>query len=188
VTGYALTFGGFLLLGGKLADRIGRRRIFMAGLFLFGLASLLGGLANSLGLLIAARALQGVGGAMLAPAALSLLTVVFEEGKERDRAFGVWAGISAGGAALGPDPGRRPDGVCRLALGVLRQRADRPVRDLGHPSLRPESRDSNAKGFDVFGALLITVGLAALVFGLTNLDSDTITSGTRPSSSSPRRC
>lgn len=179
VTGYALTFGGFLLLGGKLADRIGRRRIFIAGLFLFGFASLLGGLANSLGLLIAARALQGVGGAMLAPAALSLLTVVFAEGKERDRAFGVWAGISAGGAALG-----------LILGGVLTEYVGwRWVFYVNVPialfaiwgTLRfvPESRDASAKGFDVFGALLITVGLAALVFGLTNLDSDTITSGTK---------
>ncbi len=101
VTGYTLAFGGFLLLGGKLADRIGRRSIFAIGAAIFGIASLLGGFANDLGLLVAARALQGFGGALMAPAALSLLTVVFEQGKERDRAFGVWAAISAGGAALG---------------------------------------------------------------------------------------
>src|SRR3712207_9240025 len=80
VTGYTLTFGGFLLLGGKLADRFGRRAVFMTGAVLFAAASLLGGLADSQGLLIAARLLQGLGGALLSPAALSLLTVVFPEG------------------------------------------------------------------------------------------------------------
>ena len=101
VTGYALTFGGFLLLGGKLADRLGRRRVFIAGAVLFAVASLLGGIAENQTLLIAARALQGLGGALMSPAALSLLTVVFAEGKERDRALGIWAAITAGGAAIG---------------------------------------------------------------------------------------
>lgn len=101
VTGYALTFGGFLLLGGKLADRIGRRRVFIVGSVLFAVASLLGGIAENQTVLIAARALQGLGGAFMSPAALSLLTVVYPEGKERDRALGIWAAITAGGAALG---------------------------------------------------------------------------------------
>jgi len=179
VTGYALTFGGFLLLGGKLADRIGRRRIFVAGLLLFGLASLLGGFANSLGVLVAARALQGVGGAMLAPAALSMLTVVFEEGPERNRAFGVWAAISAGGAAIG-----------LILGGVLTEYVNwRWVFFVNVPialfavwgSLRflPESRDENARGFDVFGAVLITAGLATLVYGLANVNDDAIATGTK---------
>jgi MFS family permease len=101
VTSYTLTFGGFLLLGGKIADRIGRRNVFMAGAVLFAAASLLGGVSGNLGLLIAARAIQGMGGALMSPAALSLLTVVFKEGEERDRALGIWAAITAGGAALG---------------------------------------------------------------------------------------
>src|SRR5690606_34844632 len=101
VTGYTLAFGGLLLLGGKLADRLGRKRVFMTGAALFAFASLLGGFANTLGVLVAARALQGAGGALMAPAALSLLAVIFAEGRERDRAFGVWAAISAGGAAIG---------------------------------------------------------------------------------------
>ena len=101
VTAYALTFGGFLLLGGKLADRLGRRRVFMGGAVLFAVASFLGGIADSQSLLIASRALQGLGGALMSPAALSLLTVVFAEGRERDRALGIWASITAGGAALG---------------------------------------------------------------------------------------
>lgn len=191
VTGYALTFGGVLLLGGKLADRIGRRRIFMAGLVLFGFASLLGGFANNLGLLIAARALQGVGGAMLAPAALSLLTVVFEEGKERDRAFGVWAAISAGGAAIGLILGgvltTYLDG--KLVLGGNPVEGWRWVFFVNVPialfalwgTLRyvPESRDENAKGFDFLGAFLITAGLAGLVYGFAYVNDPTIATGTK---------
>ncbi|MCW5714178.1 MAG: MFS transporter [Bauldia sp.] len=191
VTGYALTFGGVLLLGGKLADRLGRRRIFMAGLVLFGFASLLGGFANSLGVLIAARALQGIGGAMLAPAALSLLTVVFEEGKERDRAFGVWAGISAGGAAIGLILGglltEKLDDV--LVLGGNPVEGWRWVFFVNVPialfalwgTLRfvPESKDENAKGFDVIGAVLITAGLAALVYGLANANDPLVATGTK---------
>src|SRR3954466_3977520 len=85
VNAYVLVFGGFLLLGGRMADLLGRRRIFMAGLVLFGLASLAGGLANSEGMLIAARAVQGLGGALLSPAALSIITTTFTEGSERNK-------------------------------------------------------------------------------------------------------
>ncbi|MGY1810735.1 DHA2 family efflux MFS transporter permease subunit [Blastococcus sp. SYSU D00669] len=166
VTGYTLTFGGFLLLGGKLADRLGRRRVFVAGALIFALASLLGGLAGDLGLLIAARLLQGLGGALMAPSALSLLTVVFDEGRERNRALGVWAAISAGGAAIG-----------LILGGVLTEYAswrwvlfvNVPVAALavlGALRLLPESRDERARGFDVPGAVLVTGGLVALVYAL----------------------
>jgi len=166
VTGYTLTFGGFLLLGGKLADRLGRRRIFIAGASLFAAASLLGGLAGSLGMLIAARLIQGLGGALMAPAALSMLTVVFAEGRERNRALGVWAAISAGGAAIG-----------LIVGGVLTEYAswrwvlfvNVPVAALavvGALRVLPESRDSRVRGFDVPGALLVTGGLVALVYAL----------------------
>jgi EmrB/QacA subfamily drug resistance transporter len=166
VTGYTLTFGGFLLLGGKLADRLGRRRVFIAGASLFAVASLLGGLAGSLGLLIGARLVQGLGGALMAPSALSMLTVVFAEGRERNRALGVWAAISAGGAAVG------------LVLGgVLTEYAswrwvlfvNVPVAALavlGALRVLPESRDERARGFDVPGAVLATGGLIALVYAL----------------------
>ena len=87
---YALTFGGFLLLGGRMADLLGRRRLFLSGLILFALASLAGGFAQSEGQLIAARAVQGLGGALLSPAALSMVTVLFDEGAERNKALGVW--------------------------------------------------------------------------------------------------
>jgi EmrB/QacA subfamily drug resistance transporter len=166
VTAYTLTFGGFLLLGGKLADRVGRRQIFMAGAGLFAVASFLGGIAGSLGLLIAARGLQGIGGALMSPAALSLLTVVYAEGKERDKALGIWATITAGGAALGLILGGllTQYGSWRWVLFV-----NVPVAVLAVVGARrfvPESRDEEARGFDVPGAVLVTGGLMALVFAL----------------------
>jgi EmrB/QacA subfamily drug resistance transporter len=166
VTAYTLTFGGFLLLGGKLADRIGRRRVFVWGAVLFAIASFLGGIAGNLGLLIAARALQGMGGALMSPAALSLLTVIFAEGKERNKALGIWSTITAGGAALG------------LVLGGLLTEyaswrwvlfVNVPVAllaFLGAERFVPESKDEGAQGFDVPGAVLVTGGLMALVFAL----------------------
>jgi EmrB/QacA subfamily drug resistance transporter len=166
VTAYTLTFGGFLLLGGRLADRIGRRRVFMGGALLFAVASFLGGIAGNLGLLIAARGLQGVGGALMSPAALSLLTVVYAEGRERNRALGIWAAITAGGAALG-----------LILGGILTEYAswrwvlfvNVPVAIVAVFAARrfvPESRDERAQGFDVAGAVLVTAGLLALVFAL----------------------
>src|SRR5438552_2349258 len=101
VSGYALTFGGFLMLGGRLADVVGRRRMFVAGLVLFIGASMLGGFSQSGGLLIAARGVQGFAGALVSPAALSLLTTTFKEGPERNRALGIWSAMAAGGASAG---------------------------------------------------------------------------------------
>src|ERR1019366_7559027 len=101
VNAYTLTFGGFLLLGGRLADLMGRRRMFMVGLVLFSLASLLGGLAQSEGWLIAARAVQGLGGAIVSPAALSIITTTFADGEERNRALGVWGAVAGAGGAAG---------------------------------------------------------------------------------------
>src|SRR6476619_3864698 len=101
VNAYVLTFGGFLLLGGRLADLLGRRRIFMAGLVLFALASLAGGLASDSGQLIAARAVQGLGAAILSPAALSIVTTTFRDGAERNKALGVWGAVAGSGGAAG---------------------------------------------------------------------------------------
>jgi MFS family permease len=101
VTAYALLFGGTLLLGGRLADLLGRRRVFMAGVGVFTLGSLLSGLAWSEGALIATRALQGLGGALLAPAALSIVVTTFREGRERNIALGVWGAASGSGGAVG---------------------------------------------------------------------------------------
>src|SRR3954468_15856940 len=101
VNAYVLVFGGFLLLGGRLADLLGRRRLFIVGLILFAAASLAGGLAQSEGWLIAARAVQGLGAALLSPAALSLVTVLFAEGSERNKAMGVWGAVAGSGGAVG---------------------------------------------------------------------------------------
>src|SRR5215211_7342404 len=101
VNAYTLFFGGFLLLGGRMADLLGRRRLFIAGLLLFAVASLAGGLSTSPGLLIAARAVQGLGAALLSPAALSLVTVIFKEGAERNKAMGVWGAVAGSGGAVG---------------------------------------------------------------------------------------
>src|SRR5205823_3281240 len=98
---YAITFGGFLLLGGRMADLLGRKRIFIVGLFLFTLASLVCGLANSAGVLIGARAVQGIGAAIISPAALSIVTTTFEEGAERNKALGIWGALGGSGAAAG---------------------------------------------------------------------------------------
>ena len=101
VNAYVLMFGGFMLLGGRAADLLGRRRVFMFGLVLFSLASLAGGLAGSQGVLIAARAVQGLGAAILAPAALSIIVVTFAEGAERNKALGVWGAVAGSGGAAG---------------------------------------------------------------------------------------
>src|SRR5690606_94683 len=101
VTAYALAFGSLLLIGGRIGDLFGRKRIFVAGLIGFALASALGGAAQSFGVLVAARALQGVFGALLAPAALSLLTTTFTDPRERGRAFGIYGAIAGSGAAIG---------------------------------------------------------------------------------------
>src|SRR2546423_7886453 len=101
INAYALAFGGLLLLGGRAGDILGRRRMFIIGLALFSLGSLLGGIANTYGLLLGGRVIQGLGGAIASPTALSLVTVSFPEGKERNRAFAVYAAVSGAGAALG---------------------------------------------------------------------------------------
>lgn len=170
VTGYALTFGGFLLLGGKLADRLGRRKVFISGAALFAVASLLGGLTNSQGLLIAARALQGLGGALMSPSALSLLTVVFREGKERNRALGIWASITAGGAALGLILGGLLTEYLSWRWVFFVNVPIAVVAILGAYEFVPESRDEHARGFDVAGAVLATGGLMSLVYGLAKVN------------------
>jgi MFS family permease len=101
LSAYALTFGGFLLLGGRAADLLGRRRVFMSGVALFTLASLACGLSNSEGQLIVARAVQGLGAAILSPSALSIITTTFEEGSERNKALGIWGAMGGSGAAVG---------------------------------------------------------------------------------------
>src|SRR3954470_13590740 len=166
VTAYTLTFGGFLLLGGRLADRIGRRRGFVSGAILFAFSSFLGGIAGHLRLLITARALQGMGGALMSPAALSLLTVIFAEGKERNRALGIWSTITAGGAALGLILGGLLTEYASWRWVLFVNVPVALLAFLGAERFVPESRDETAQGFDIPGAVLVTLGLMSLVFAL----------------------
>lgn len=167
VNAYVLAFGGFLLLGGRLADHLGRRRVFRAGLLLFGVASLVGGFAESEGALIAARAAQGLGAALLSPAALSIITTTFRDGSERNRALGVWGAVAGAGGAAGVLLG----GVLTEYLGwewVLWVNV--PIgfgAALLAPRLILESRaQSETRSFDLPGAITVTTGLAILVYAL----------------------
>jgi EmrB/QacA subfamily drug resistance transporter len=167
VNAYTLIFGGFLLLGGRAADLLGRRRLFIAGVVLFAAASMLNGLAQSSTLLILGRGLQGLGGALVSPAALSIITTTFTDTGERTRALSVWSAIAAGGAAAG-----------LLLGGVLTDLASwRWVFFVNVPvgalttllALRfiPESRaETEHRSFDVLGAATITGGLLVLVYGI----------------------
>jgi EmrB/QacA subfamily drug resistance transporter len=171
VNAYVLVFGGFLLLGGRMADLLGRRRLFMIGLVLFALASLAGGLATSSGQLIVARAVQGLGAALLSPAALSLVTVLFEEGSERNKAMGVWGAVAGSGGAVGVLLGGMltewagwewvlfvnvPVGIAAAALA---------------PRLLPESRNEGHRHFDFAGAFSVTAGLSLLVYTLVDANN-----------------
>ena len=171
VTAYTLTFGGFLLLGGKLADRLGRRKIFVFGAGLFAFASFLGGIAGSLGLLITARGLQGIGGALMSPAALSLLTVIYAEGKERNKALGIWSAITAGGAALGLILGGFLTEYASWRWVLFVNVPVALVAVFGAERFVPESKDERAQGFDALGAVLVTAGLMSLVFALVKANS-----------------
>jgi EmrB/QacA subfamily drug resistance transporter len=168
VNAYTLTFGGFLLLGGRLADLLGRRRMFIAGLVLFGIASLAGGLSASEGQLIAARAVQGLGAAIISPAALSIVTTTFSEGAERNKALGVWGAVAGAGGAAGVLLG----GVLTEYLGweaVLLVNVPIALIAAGlAPRLLLESRHPTATSFDIPGAVSVTAGLALLVYGLVN--------------------
>src|ERR671922_239739 len=167
ISAYALLFGGFLLLGGRAADLLGRRRLFIGGLVVFSAASLLSGLAWSDDALIVARAFQGLGAAIIPPAALSILMTTFSEGRERNTALGVWGAVGAFGAVAGVLLGgiltdwlswewifyiNVPVGLAALALT---------------PLLLTESRDAHVKSFDALGAVLSTSGLITLVYAIT---------------------
>jgi MFS family permease len=128
VTAYALTFGGFLLLGGGAADLLGRRRILMLGIGLFSAASLAAAMATGASFMIGARAVQGLGAALMPPAALSIVMNMFQEGPERNKALGIWGGLGAGRATVGVIAGALFDPVCRLAVHLLPQRPDRGCR------------------------------------------------------------
>jgi EmrB/QacA subfamily drug resistance transporter len=171
VTAYAVTFGGLLLLGGRSGDLLGRRRIFIAGLILFSAASLLGGFADSEAWLLASRALQGVGGAMVAPTALALISTTFPEGSPRNRAMGVYAAMSGGGAAVGLVAGGllttylswRWVLFVNVPIGIATAIVARYVL--------PESERRRGR-FDLPGAITATAGVALLVYGLSNASTD----------------
>ena len=166
VNSYVLAFGGFLLLGGRVADRLGRRLVFVSGVVGFAAASLVCGLARSSSMLIAARAVQGLGAAFMAPAALSLVTAIFTEGDERNRAFGVWGAVASSGAAIGLVAGGalvtwlswRWAFFINVPIGAVAATAS--LRLIG------ETREPEGGGLDVAGAVSITGGFVALVFGL----------------------
>jgi EmrB/QacA subfamily drug resistance transporter len=167
ISAYALFFGGFLLLGGRAADLLGRRRLFLAGVVLFTLSSLLAGLAWSEGSLIAARSFQGLGAAVISPAALSILSTTFTEGRERNIALGVWGAVGGFGAAAGVLLG----GVLTEALSwswIFFVNVPVGVAAfLLAPRLLDESRDTSVKSFDALGAVLVTGGLVSLVYAIT---------------------
>jgi EmrB/QacA subfamily drug resistance transporter len=168
VNAYTLTFGGFLLLGGRLADLLGRRRMFVYGMWLFALASLAGGLAQSDVWLVVARAVQGLGAALISPAALAILTTTFAEGSERNKALAVWGAVAGSGGAVGV-----------LLGGMLTEWAgwewvlfvNTPIgiaAALIAPRLLGESRDESHPSFDLAGAVSVTAGLALLVYTLVD--------------------
>jgi EmrB/QacA subfamily drug resistance transporter len=169
---YALMFGGFLMLGGRVADKLGRRRVFVAGVVLFTLASLFCGLATSSGWLVTARAVQGLGAAILSPAALSILTVTFAEGPERNKALSIWGAIAGAGGAFGV-----------LLGGILTQEigwqwifyVNVPLGSLVVVAslfvLAPSLSEDETRGFDIPGAIALTASLVLLVFGLVKSTS-----------------
>ena len=165
---YAITFGGFLLLGGRMADLLGRKRIFLVGLTLFTVASLVCGLANSIGVLIGARAAQGIGAAIISPAALSIVTTTFREGAERNKALGIWGALGGSGAAAGVLFG----GIITKYLGwewifYVNVPVGALVFGLALPFV-PESRaDLGHRRFDAAGAVTVTGGLALLVYAIS---------------------
>src|ERR671936_378354 len=172
VNAYVSAFGGFLLLGGRAADLLGRRRVFMAGLLVVGIASLAAGFAANQGQLIAARAAQGLGAAIISPAALSIVTTLFRDGAERNKALGAWGAVAgSAGAAGGLLRGNLTEGlgwewvlwvnvpVALIALALT-------------PGLIPESRSQSAtRHFDAAGAISVPAGLSVLAYGLLDASS-----------------
>jgi EmrB/QacA subfamily drug resistance transporter len=171
ISAYALFFGGFLLLGGRVADLLGRRRLFIGGLVVFSVASLASGLAWSDDALVVARAVQGLGAAIITPAALAILMTTFTEGRERNTALGVWGAVGAFGAVAGVLLGgiltdvlswewifyiNVPVGLAAIALT---------------PLLLAESRDTSMRSFDALGAVLVTAGMITLVYAITQARS-----------------
>jgi EmrB/QacA subfamily drug resistance transporter len=172
ITAYTLAFGGLLLLGGRIADFTGRKRAFIIGLLGFAAASALGGLAQNAAMLFSARALQGAFGALMAPAALSLLTVTFTEAKERARAFGVYGAIAGGGGAIGLLMGGVLTEYASWRWTLLVSTPIAIVAALAAVRYIGESRAEGNTRYDLPGAVTSTAGLVALVYGFTKASSD----------------
>ncbi len=167
ITAYTIAFGGFLLLGGRAGDLLGRRRMFMIGIAVFSAASLACGLAGSIGVLIAARAVQGLGAAIISPATLSIITTTFEEGSERNKALGIWGAMGGSGAAAGVLFG----GILTKYAGwewifFVNVPVGAAVLALTRPLVR-ESRMTGLHGFDFPGAATVTASLALLVYAIS---------------------
>jgi EmrB/QacA subfamily drug resistance transporter len=172
INAYTITFGGFLLLGGRAADLLGRRRVFLAGTALFSLASLLCAFANSRGLLIGARTLQGFGGAVLSPASLSIITTSFAEGSERNRALGVWGAMAAFGGAAGVLlGGLLTQGLGWPAIFLINVPVGAAVVLAGRHVIPESRREDIERHFDIAGATLVTLGLIVAVFGIVRSES-----------------
>jgi EmrB/QacA subfamily drug resistance transporter len=172
ITAYTLAFGGLLLLGGRIADYTGRKRAFIIGLLGFAGASALGGLAQNAFMLFSARALQGAFGALMAPAALSLLTVTFTEAKERSRAFGVYGAIAGGGGAVGLLMGGLLTEYASWRWTLLISAPIAIIAAVAAVRYVDESRAEGNTRYDLPGALTVTAGLVALVYGFTKASSD----------------
>ncbi|HET9733333.1 MAG TPA: MFS transporter [Acidimicrobiales bacterium] len=178
VNAYVLTFAGFLLLGGRAADLFGRRKVFLFGLLLFSAASLWGGLSQSSGMLTAARAAQGLGGAVLSPATLTIIMTTFTEGERRNRALGAWSAVAGAGGAMGAIAGGllttylswRWVLFVNVPIGLLAGIATIIVLSEGR---RPEAAGS----LDIAGSLTVTGGLAVLVYAIVGTDTHAWTSG-----------
>jgi EmrB/QacA subfamily drug resistance transporter len=167
VNAYVLLFGGFLLLGGRAADLLGRRRVFIAGLGLFSAASLVGGLSTSEGMLIAARAVQGLGAALLSPAALSIITTTFREGADRNRALGIWGAVAGSGGAAGVLLG----GIITSGLGwewvlFVNVPIGLAAALLARAFVTESRRQTTERHFDLAGATTVTGGLVVLVYAV----------------------
>ena len=172
ITAYAITFGGFLLLGGRAGDILGRKRMFLVGVVLFSAASLVCGLSSSAGVLVAARAVQGLGAAVVSPATLSIITTTFEEGAERNKALGIWGAMGGSGAAAGVLFG----GILTKYLGwewifFVNVPVGALVLALA-PSIVRESKSPDQHGFDLVGASSVTGGLALLVYAISKAPVD----------------
>jgi EmrB/QacA subfamily drug resistance transporter len=178
LTAYTLAFAGLLLLGGRIADYLGRKRMFVISLVGFAGASALGGLAQNAAMLFSARALQGAFAAVMAPAALSLLTVAFTEAKERARAFAVYGGIAGAGAAIGLILGGALTAYASWRWTLLINVPIALVAAVAAVRVATESRSPVRHGYDIPGAVTVTLGLLALVYGFTTAATDGWSSST----------